>query len=75
MVGVIRNDAHLTRGRRRLAAAKEESIRRPGRRPPHLPTQQRQLVAEHDNLELLELSGAEQKKDELKHTPERDVAY
>ena len=53
----------------------EESIRRPERRPPHLPTQQRQLVAKHDNLELLELSGAEQKKDELKHTPERDVAY
>jgi hypothetical protein len=47
----------------------------PERRPLDLPTQQRQLVAEHDNLELLELSGPEQKKDELQHTLERDEAY
>jgi GTP cyclohydrolase I len=32
-------------------------------------------VAEHDNLELLEFSGSEQKNDELQHTPQRDVAY
>ena len=72
---MTRNDAHLTRGSRRLAAAKKESISRPERRPPDLPAQQRQLVAEHDNLELLELRGSKQKNDELQQTLERDAAY
>lgn len=53
------------RRRRRVAAAKKESISRPERRPPDLPAQQSQLVAEHDNLKLLELRRSKHKTNEL----------
>ena len=41
---------------------------------PDLPAQHRQLVPQHDDLELLELSGSEQKIDERQNALEHDVA-
>jgi len=40
-----------------------------------LPGQHRQLMPEHDDLELFELRGSEQKKDEFQDALERDVAH
>jgi hypothetical protein len=53
----------------------EESINRPKRGPPDLPAEHRQLVAEHDDLQLPELSGAKQKTDQLQDAAEQDIAH
>jgi hypothetical protein len=44
-------------------------------RPLDLPAQHRQLVPEHDDLELFELRGSAQKKDEFQGALERNVAH
>ena len=59
----------------RRLAAQEESISRPQHGSTDLPPEHSQLVAEHDDLELLELGGSEDKNDELQHASERDVAH
>jgi len=58
---------HPTRGRQ------EQSVGRPKRRPTNLASQHRQLVAQDDDLEFLELSRAEQKQDQLQNALDRDV--
>jgi hypothetical protein len=43
------------------------------RRSPHVTTQDRQFVAEHNDLEIPRLRRSEQKEDELQHAVKRDV--
>ena len=51
----------------------EQSVGRPKRRLPNVTAQDRQLVAEHDDLEVLRLSRSELKEDKLQDAEKDDV--
>ena len=68
------NDRQLVRGSSRLGGSKEDSIGRPQLRPSDLTAQHRQLVAEHHDLQLLELLRAKTQRRELQHAAKHEVA-
>ena len=67
------NDVQSERGKSRLAAAKEDAVRRRQPRPSGLAAQDRQLVTQHDDLHVLELAGTKPKPDQLQYALKRDV--
>lgn len=66
------NERQLARGRRRLAAARKLD-QRLSTQAANLATQDTELVAEHDDLQLLELARAEAKCGQLQHTSNNEV--
>ena len=74
LVGVTRNDRQRDRGYSRLAAANKARSVAVSLRSSCLPTQDREFVPEHNDLELLELLRTATKQYELKHASEDQIA-
>jgi hypothetical protein len=53
----------------------ERAVGGPKRGPRDLAPQDRELMTEHDDLELLEVLGAEGERDELKQASQGDVEH
>jgi hypothetical protein len=65
VAGVTMKEGQLIRGMSRLAAAKEDSVRCGEGRTARLPPQDGELVAEHHDLELLEVVRPKSKRHQL----------
>ena len=71
---MTRNDVHLTRGSKRLRAAKNTRPAAVKRRPLDLSAKDGQLVAQHHDLQFPELDRTEPQGDELQDALKDNIA-
>jgi hypothetical protein len=71
--GSTGKSAQATRGSERLSAASNARSARVGLRLPSLPTEQRECMARHQDLELLRAARPRQQPDEREQVPHGEI--